>query len=494
MAALLRLLALSLLFTLSCHLYGASNISKDDLDAQKELLQLKIDSTMEVAQKDIETLNKRFDAVDKRIDDQASRVGDIGNAIDRFTAISGIIGVLTTVLLAAGGFVGYFSVVSRVRQEAQEAASRWLLDNEKELRTQTETLHSRAQESIHTTVEGVNNTMTEVSAALERAQQEINRRQTDSPAMSESKRDVETLRQRSEELKKVPENSYSYDDWNTRAFAAYNAGQLERAALYWENAAKTPAAGAVNSANAMFYKGITHSQMSDYEKANATYSQIIDAYSADSTPSIRELVAKAMVNRAVSYGQVGDHEKAISACDQIIDLYGADSNPAMREQVAKALANKATAFSKICDYEKANASYDRIISIYRTDNHPSIQMVLENAWNGRGFNLLLMAKQALAKQNETEATELLQQSKRDLQKALEKKTQWGMALGNLAYTQWLLKTPAEAETLFRTALNSQEDGGEYLYKATQDDIALHPILEDTGFREMVERLWAEYKT
>jgi len=48
------------------------SVTKDELAAQKELLQIQIDSKKELLQKDIESQNRRIDAVDKRIDDQLS--------------------------------------------------------------------------------------------------------------------------------------------------------------------------------------------------------------------------------------------------------------------------------------------------------------------------------------------------------------------------------------------------------------------------------------
>ncbi|MCE1182766.1 MAG: tetratricopeptide repeat protein, partial [Rhodocyclales bacterium] len=201
---------------------------------------------------------------------------------------------------------------------------------------------------------------------------------------------------------------------------------------------------------AMFNKGIAHRKLGDNDKAIATYEQVVDIYQADTTLSIRELVVNAMFNKGIAHNQIGDNNKEIAAYGQIIDAYHADSAPAIRERVA-------------------------------------------NAMNGRGFNSLLTAKQALANQKEPEANELLHKALADLLAAIERKPEWGMALGNLAYAQWLLKLPAEAEASFRSALSSKEDSGEFLYKATLDDIAQHPIPEDASFREMVERLWAEYQ-
>lgn len=110
MASFLRLLVLSLLFSLVLPAAANEKFGQVELDAQKELLQLKIDSSRELTQKDVDSLKSRIDALDKRLDDQNNRVGDIGQAVDRFAVITGIAGLVVTLLLALVGLIGYFSV------------------------------------------------------------------------------------------------------------------------------------------------------------------------------------------------------------------------------------------------------------------------------------------------------------------------------------------------------------------------------------------------
>ena len=575
--SLVSTLSIAICLAASWPCTAKESVSQDDLSAQKELLQAKLDANKELTQKDIEILYKRFDAVDKRIDDQVSRVSVIGNSVDRFPTIIGVIGTLITVLLTLGGLIGYFSVVAKVRETAQETAKKWLQENEKELRSRTDTLHSNAQEAINTTLEGVTNSASEAKAAMERAQKEIGRTQPDAPATPVSRKDTETLQRRSEELKSIPENSYSFDDWNTRAFAAYNDGRLERAALYWENAAKIPAAGAENSASALFNQGVslgqlhkhdaaiaafdqlisrytndtsnalreqvakaivnsgaTHGQMGDNEKEIAAYEQVIAAYSSDPTPTLREQVARAMVNKGFTHGQMGDNEKeiaayeqviatyssdpalrepvaramvnkgathgqmgandkAIATYEQVIDTYSSDPAPALREQVAKAMVNKGITHGKMGNNDKENATYEQVIDTYSSDPAPALHEQVTRALNCKGFTLLLSAKEQLVSGDGHQANNLLQKGETDLQAAVERKPQWGIALGNLAYIQWLLKRPAESEATFRDALTAKDDGGEHLYKDTLDDITQHPIPEDAAFREMVTRVWTEFQ-
>ena len=538
MAAFFRLLALSLLLHLSSHALAGNSIGKDDLDAQKELLLLKIDGGKELLQKDIEAQGKRLDAIDKRIDDQVSRVSDIGNAVDRFSVVTGWIGIVVTGVLALGGLLGFFSVAKKAREEAAEeakkASKQWFADNYKELNAQIQALEDAAT-GAHLQIKNlVADVEAHSNSTKEKWQKVISSSTANNPEISAA--DAEYLRASDKQLKGKPEASYSFGDWNTRAFAAYQDKQFEEAALFWKYATEVPNAGAENTAQALFNravtlgnlerneeatatykqvietyradpapairelvakamanKGVIHRQMGDSDQAIATYKQVIDTFRADPTPAIREAVAKAMVNKGVTQGQMGDNDQAIATYDQLIDTYRADSAPAIRELVAKAMISKGVGQRQMGDNDKAIATYDQVIATYRADPTAAIRELVAMAMNGRGFIRLLMAKQAMAGQNVTEANELLHKAIADLQAAIERKPEWGLALGNLAYVQWLLEFPAEAEGTFRTALLSKEHGDKDLYQATLDDIAQHPIPEDAGFREMIERLWAEYQ-
>lgn len=484
-------LAIAICLAASWPCTAKESVSQDELSAQKEFLQAKLDANKELAQKDMEVLNKRVDAVDKRIDDQVSRVSDIGNSVDRFAAISGIIGILITVLLTLGGLIGYFSVVAKVRREAQEAAKNWLHENEKELRSRTETLHSNAREAISTTLEGVNSSASQAKAAMERLQKEIGRSQPDLLSTPENRKDTETLQRRSEELKSIPENSYSFDDWNTRAFAAYNAGQLERAALYWENAAKIPAAGAENSAMALFNQGVALGQLDKNDAAIAAFDQLIARYANDNSAALRLQVAQAMGNKGVAYGRMGNSDKEIATYEQVIDIFSTDPAPGLREQVVNAMVNKCITHGQMGDNDKEFATYDQVVDTYGTDPARAIREQVAIAMNGRGFSHLISAK--MKWDSPSSAQTFLSQAKAALQGALERKNDLGMAWGNLAYVHWLLGEQQQAEEYFRSGLAAPEDGGEKLYKPTLNDIAMHPIPEDEGFKAMVERLWLEYQ-
>ena len=658
---------LKVLLIASCLTIGGPSISKEtvsqeDLATQKELLQVKLDANKELQQKDLEAANKRIEALDKRLDDQVSRVSDIGSAVDRFGFIAGLLGLMITVLLAAGGLVGYFSAIGKARKEAEEAAKKWFSENDTVLRQEIETLQTAAKLGHSTIDASVEAFSAQAKTAMEKLQYKISNQLPDG-LQTENGADTKALQQRSEELRSIPEANYSFDDWNTRAFAAYNSNQLEEAALFWEYAARTPAVGAVNSAQSIYNRGVALSQLGRHEEAIAAYDQVVAAYSQDPIPALREQVARAMNNRGVALGQQERHEEALAAYEQVITAYSQDSIPALREQVAKAMSNSGIALGKlgrheqayaICDkmvalygqdsdpelrelvartesnrgvalgqlgrHEEAIVAYDKVIaldekdstpalcelvprvksnkaialgqlgrheaaidlcdqiiarheqnpepaqrelvaktlsnravalgqlgrhedaiaaqdkviafvgqdsaptmrelvaratnmrgvtlgklgrhdlaastfeqmlSLYGQDSAPELQELIAGAMNGKGFHLLCQAKSLWNAKAEAQA--LLEEAAQILNKAHEGKKESAFILGNQAYVAWLQDAKQQSADLFVSALAAPEDGGEALYKGTLADFEIHPIPEDQGFRELVERLWAEFQ-
>jgi len=621
MAPLLRFLALCLLLHLSLPAISGNGIGKDELDAQKEWLLLKIDSGKELAQKDIEAQGKRLDALDKRIDDQVSRVSDIGNAVDRFSVVTGWIAILITGVLALGGLLGYLSVTKKAREEAEvvseTTSKKWFDDNHQKLSERIRDLENAVAQALEKIAHSVADVEMHRQSAINTIQNGISSGTDSNPKLSPE--DEEGLRASVKQLKDKPEANYSFDDWNTRAFAAYQAQQSEDAALFWKYAAEVPNAGAANTAQALFNravalsdlkrdeeaialydqliaayandkaptlrawvartilnKAVTLGQMGENDEAIALYDQLIAAYADDKTQALREQVAKAILNKAVRLGQMGKNDEEIALYDQLIAAYADDKTQAFREQVAKAMGNKAVRLGQmgkndeeialydqliaayaddktqafreqvakamgnkavrlgqmgkndeeialydqliaayaddkataLCEpvaramlnkaitigkmgrNDEEIALYDQLIAAYADDTAPAIIEIVANAVNGAGFTRLMTAKQGWS--NRDQALDALKRAEADLQTCLARRPHWGMALGNLAYVRWLLLHPAESETVFRAALKSTDDGGEQLYKATLDDIALHTIPEDTAFKAMVERLWQEY--
>ena len=74
----------------------------------------------------------------------------------------------------------------------------------------------------------------------------------------------------------------------------------------------------------------------DHDAAIADYTSVIEAYSEDTDPEMRLLVATALSHRGM-HNQQDDLDAAIADYTSIIETYSDDSDPEMRLQVEAAL-------------------------------------------------------------------------------------------------------------------------------------------------------------
>jgi tetratricopeptide (TPR) repeat protein len=524
--------------------------SKDDLSAQKELFQLQLDAKKELLQKDIEAQSKRIDAFEKRIEDQTSRISDISASVDKFGIIAGILGILTTALLVLIGVVGYKAAKSDARETAKETseqtAEKWFEAHHKNLLSRMEELENTvikaceridgheekvAQKSnaVHTKMEVFEKTLED---QMDSFQRQLSQSATIEKSENKSPKDNSAIEQKAEQLKQKPENEYTFIDWNTRAFAAYSEGKLEDAIFYWDKAIASsdiqPQAQAQAMLNkgvtlgelnrgeeavavynalisrfsttaelqkpvlmAMFNKGFRLSLMNRKEEAVAAYNAVISKFGTAEKVNLREIVANAMVNNGFTLGQLNRGEEEIVVYNAIIENFGSAQELSLREAVAKGMVNKGGALSQLGRYEEAIAAHDAVITKFDIAKELILRNSVADAWNGKGFSLLCMAK--VNWENITLAKEHLVNASNACNLSILINSDNGAAYGNLAYITWLQGNADAATQHFSTGLSSRAFGGAELYKATLADFEIHPIEPDQGFRELVEKLWEEYK-
>ena len=126
---------------------------------------------------------------------------------------------------------------------------------------------------------------------------------------------------------------------------------------------------------------------------------------------------------------------------------------------------------------------------YAKDTAPALRKKVANARNSKGFTLLCRAKAHWATLDRRHAdldlaASLFEQAEADMENK-------PMVLGNRAYCAHLRGEPVEVvRPLLERAL---KDGGERLYTATLDDLAIHPVPEDAAFRALLDAVWAEVR-
>lgn len=367
---MIRLLAVCLLFVGSALTHMpviAATSTSEELSAFKELQQSKWEAQRDLQQKDTEALRQQIAAVDKRVDDQLTQVGQ---GVDRFGVVISAIGTGITVLLVFVGFFGYRNAKTEAKEvatiEAKSSAEEWFKSKTESLIEQIAELERKAahaQVQINARVQGLvahaDTRTAEIDAALRQVQGSIgdpNLKST--PAQEEANK---TLAERDQELKGTNEDSYSFDDWDTRAHAAYSASKLDEAAYFWLKAAGVPNAGAANVARVLLNRGITQAELKQYESAIATYDDVLRRFSEAIEPALREQVAAALVSKGSAQVRLEQHESAIDTYDDLLCRFSEATEPALREQVAVALVNKGNAQGRLEQHNTAIDTYDDLL-------------------------------------------------------------------------------------------------------------------------------------
>ncbi|WP_027477903.1 hypothetical protein, partial [Curvibacter gracilis] len=337
--------------------------SRDELSAFKELQQSKLESQKELQIKDIEAVRQQITAVDKRVDDQLAQ---LGQSTDRFGLLITLLSVGITVLLVLGGFLGYRNAKSEAKEAASDAArasaQEWFDQQASQLREKIEAIEQKAAR-LHVEMDEHAQGVQARAAVLEKAINTVQESfgKTGAQTTSALAESTKVLAQRNRELKASSEDSYSFDDWNTRAHAAYTAGALEDAAYFWLKAASVTNAGASSVAKVLINRGITQGQLNQSEAAIATYDEVLRRFSEFAEPALREQVAMALVNKGITQGQLNQTEAEIVIYDEVLRRFGEAAEPALRKQVAMALVNKGSAQGQLNQNEVALATYDEVL-------------------------------------------------------------------------------------------------------------------------------------
>ncbi|MDD2739694.1 MAG: tetratricopeptide repeat protein [Methylomonas lenta] len=242
-------------------------------------------------------------------------------------------------------------------------------------------------------------------------------------------------------------------------------------------------------AKALVNKGVTLGRMEKPEAAVAAYDELLRRFGDAPELALQERVANALVNKGVTLRQLEKPEAAVAAYDELLRRFGDAPELALQEPVAKALVNKGVTLGRMEQPEAAMAAYDELLRRFGDSQALALQEQVAKALNSKGFTMLISAKRRTEK---VQRDELLQSALASFEKvaliAIERDK--AMALGNQAYTLFLLDRKIEAQPILLEALRL---GGQDLYDDETEDSCMHELPEDAEFRMLLDQLWAQVK-
>lgn len=350
-------------------------------EASKEIGKFQLE--LESQKLTLDSARSETAAVGKRVDDSLIYSGQ---SLDRF-------GLWITIILASVGVVGYLSVTQKSKEEARSSAEQWFDNRATELQRKISDLEAevelaKARISGHVDDVGkyAHETKVDVGKFAHEAKAAIARQ---GPLVADGQK-IETLEkasvveQRAEVLKDVPPSSYKYDDWNSLAFAAYDKGMLEEAALHWLKSSQVLGANEFDIAAALYNRGVAQSLLNQPEAAIATYDEVVRRFGDATELNLREIVSSALLNKGNTQARLRQLEAAMVTYDEMVLRFGDAPELNLRVQAATALFNKGIAQSDFGESEAAMVTYDELIHRFGDASESSLREQVAKALINKG--------------------------------------------------------------------------------------------------------------
>jgi tetratricopeptide (TPR) repeat protein len=397
-----------------------------DVAVIKDTTILRLEAQKDALQKDLQNLQSKIDQQDKRI-------GDISAETGRFSIVAGGLSILITLLVA---FAGLFSW-SNAGRKAKEATHEGIEKYARELTKSTDAAIAEVNEKAKQAIDKIDQHVIAAKTSQLRMDELVNeaeeklQKQVDAGSKpSLTPEEMKALNAKDERLKEIPENQYTFDDWNSRAFAALASSDLEEAAHFFLQASNTKGASKLQVTNsllnrglalvklkryeegidaydtaltqigepsklvqqeqfasAMINKGVALSELNQVETAIKVYEQIITRFSNSTELALREMVAFAMVNKGIALRKTNKSEMAISAFDQIITRFGSATEPELRTRVAKAMVGKGIALGELGRSDEEVQTYDQVVERFGISTEAFLCEQVASAWHNKGVRL-----------------------------------------------------------------------------------------------------------
>jgi tetratricopeptide (TPR) repeat protein len=423
-----------------------------ELQIFKAQTEAKIDAVKESQQKDLEFHKQLVTSQNERIEQINHQVDWLGNLI----ALGSLI---ITLLLVVIGYFAYGKAESVAKKVAADDANstskaevkRWFDENLAGVNQEIADLKIKLQKTTQEVGEHADMAHQNIEESNEKVRTHAIQIIAANPLSADSKstlteKEKQTLEQASTSLKAKPEEQYTFDDWNTRAFSAVAENNFALAAEYWKSAAAATDATDEQVAQALYNQGVALGQQNKFDEAITCYQKLVQRFGSSSLPLLQVQVAQALTNQGSMLHLQDKFAEAIECCQQVVYRYSNSPLPALQDEVARALASN-------------------------------------------GFVQFIRAKRAW--NQEAERAKLLSESLILFERANEKLQTNNLkanVLGMMAHVLWLLGRVAEVETPLRKALTI---GSEQTFNDEISDTKISPVPADAEFAQLVTRLWSE---
>lgn len=305
------------------------------LEKQNVELKTKLES-LEDKQKSVEEYKAIIDRQDKRVEDVNAKMSSVS---EKTSWLAIIIGCLTF-LIGLGGIIFPYAMYKqnkKSQEEAKEDIKLWKDITKKEFDLELKSFkeHSiSAQKELDDTIDFLKD---KAKQSIEDIRKNMIKNQI-TPIYKHSENLA--LDKLAETLQKKPMVDYTFDDWNSLAFDAYDKGKNEDAVFYWTKAIELGSPTEINIAETLIQKGHSLSEIKDYNKALDAFNEVLYRFNEHSSnEAMQEQIAIALLNKGFILGLMHDSTVAMGTYNELIERFKESQNRIIQEQVAQALVN-----------------------------------------------------------------------------------------------------------------------------------------------------------
>lgn len=310
---------------------------------------------IEMLQHQNDELKTKIDSLDdkvKSVDTYKDQIQEVNTHVDRSINILAIV-------LALSGVLGYFSVKSRAKDEAREAAKEWFKENSNDLTKQIQELTTlknvakvKTEEHHHylqKSREDIEKAKEGIIRNLKSSNEKVNIVSSSGNLISD---EAEFIRQTK------PQNKYLFDDWDTLAFDLYENKKYEEAKYHWEKAIELGNPTEEEYVNAQYMIGHTFEKLGEEQKAITTYDELLTRFFTSQSQTIEIVIANAFVSKGYTLSKIREYDKEINTYDMLFRRFPGKQPLEIEEPLSKALANKGVSLGDLKKYEEAIAVYE----------------------------------------------------------------------------------------------------------------------------------------